>query len=36
MWDVLRWHDATLAVAWWAVVLGVFILLLLAWRAGRS
>jgi len=20
MWDVLTWHDGTLAIAWWAVI----------------
>jgi hypothetical protein len=27
MWDVMTWHDGTLAIAWWAVVLLVFIAL---------
>ncbi len=27
MWDVLSWHDGTLSIAWWAViVLGIFLL----------
>jgi hypothetical protein len=36
MWDVLRWHDGTLALAWWAVLLIVFVLLALAGALGRS
>jgi len=27
MWDVLTWHNGTLAVAWWAVLVLVFLLL---------
>jgi hypothetical protein len=26
MWDVLSWHDGTLAVAWWAVIVLAVIL----------
>lgn len=25
MWDVLSWHGGTLGIAWWAVVLIVFL-----------
>jgi membrane protein YqaA with SNARE-associated domain len=25
MWDVLTWHSGTLSVAWWAVLLIVFL-----------
>jgi hypothetical protein len=27
MWDVLTWHNGTLAVAWWAIVLLVFVII---------
>jgi hypothetical protein len=27
MWDVLTWHNGTLAVAWWAVIVLVVALL---------
>ena len=27
MWDVLKWQDGTLSVAWWAVVVLVFLVL---------
>lgn len=27
MWDVLTWHDGTLAIAWWAVIVLVVALL---------
>ena len=27
MWDVLSWHDGTLAIAWWAVIVLVVALL---------
>jgi len=27
MWDVLTWHDGTLAIAWWAVIVLVIALL---------
>jgi hypothetical protein len=33
MWDVLTWHDGTLAIAWWFLLL-LFVLLLVA--AGSS
>ena len=29
MWDILSWHDGTLAVAWWFLLI-VFLLLLIA------
>ena len=29
MWDVLRWHDGTLSVAWWALV-GFAVLVVIA------
>ena len=27
MWDVLTWHDGTLAIAWWAVIVLIIALL---------
>jgi len=27
MWDVLTWHNGTLSVAWWAVIVLVFLML---------
>lgn len=27
MWDVLSWHDGTLAIAWWAVIVLIVALL---------
>jgi len=30
MWDVLTWHDGTLAIAWWVVILLVFLMLVAA------
>ena len=27
MWDVLKWQDGTLSVAWWAVIVLVFLVL---------
>ncbi len=27
MWDVLTWHDGTLAIAWWVVIVLVVALL---------
>lgn len=27
MWDVLSWHHGTLGVAWWAVIVLVFLAL---------
>jgi hypothetical protein len=27
MWDVLTWHDGTLGIAWWAVLVLVIALL---------
>jgi hypothetical protein len=36
MWDILEWHDGTLSVAWWAVLLIVIVLLALAGALGRS
>ena len=27
MWDVLTWHDGTLAIAWWAVIVLIVALL---------
>jgi hypothetical protein len=36
MWDVLTWHHGTLSIAWWAVVLLVFLALVVGGaRAGR-
>ena len=36
MWDVLEWHNGTLSVAWWAVILIVIVLLALAGALGRT
>ena len=36
MWDVLEWHNGTLSVAWWTVLLIVFVLIALAGALGRS
>ena len=36
MWDVLEWHNGTLSVAWWAVLLLVFVMIALAGALGRS
>jgi hypothetical protein len=30
MWDILTWHDGTLAVAWWAVLIVIFLALVAA------
>ena len=30
MWDVLTWHHGTLAVAWWAVLIVIFLALVAA------
>jgi hypothetical protein len=27
MWDILTWHDGTLAIAWWAVIVLIVALL---------
>lgn len=27
MWDVLTWHNGTLSIAWWAVIVLVFLML---------
>jgi hypothetical protein len=27
MWDVLTWHNGTLSVAWWAVIVIAFLML---------
>jgi hypothetical protein len=36
MWVVLKWHDGTLSVAWWALLVLAFLLLVLAGsRASR-
>ena len=36
MWDVLSWHDGTLSIAWWAVIILALALLGIAsprhWR----
>jgi hypothetical protein len=29
MWDVLKWHDGTLSVAWWALI-GFALLVIIA------
>jgi hypothetical protein len=36
MWDVLEWHNGTLSVAWWAMLLVVLVMLALAGALGRS
>jgi hypothetical protein len=37
MWDVLTWHDGTLAIAWWALVAIVILTIIAAGgRARRS
>jgi hypothetical protein len=28
MWDVVTWHNGTLGIAWWAVLLIVFLALI--------
>jgi hypothetical protein len=35
MWDVLEWHNGTLSVAWWAVLVVGLLLLAAAGRLGR-
>jgi hypothetical protein len=35
MWDVLSWHDGTLAVAWWALLLVTILVVIHAGSAGR-
>jgi uncharacterized membrane protein YhaH (DUF805 family) len=27
MWDVLRWHDGTLSIAWWFLLVLAFVLI---------
>jgi hypothetical protein len=27
MWDILSWHDGTLAIAWWFLILVAFVLI---------
>jgi hypothetical protein len=34
MWDVLKWQDGTLSVAWWALI-GIALLVLIA-AGGRA
>jgi hypothetical protein len=36
MWDVMEWHNGTLSVAWWAMLLVVLVLIALAGALGRS
>lgn len=36
MWDVLTWHDGTLAIAWWAVIVLVVALLSIGGTAAAS
>jgi hypothetical protein len=37
MWDVLTWHNGTLAIAWWAILLFVFLVIATAGAsAGRK
>jgi hypothetical protein len=34
MWDVVTWHNGTLAIAWWAIVVLVFTLIAAAGASG--
>jgi len=36
MWDVLEWHNGTLSVAWWAMLLLILVLIALAGALGRT
>jgi len=36
MWDVLEWHNGTLSVAWWAMLLIILVLIALVGALGRS
>jgi hypothetical protein len=36
MWDVLEWHNGTLSVAWWAMLLIVLVLIALVGALGRA
>jgi hypothetical protein len=36
MWDVLEWHNGTLSLAWWVVLLLAFVLLGLASKSHRK
>jgi hypothetical protein len=33
MWDVLTWHNGTLSIAWWAVIVLVIALLSIGGKA---
>jgi hypothetical protein len=35
MWDVLTWHNGTLSVAWWALIVFAFLLLVAAGSHSR-
>jgi hypothetical protein len=35
MWDVLTWHNGTLSIAWWVVLLLALVLLAAAGKLGR-
>jgi uncharacterized membrane protein YhaH (DUF805 family) len=35
MWDVLRWHDGTLSIAWWFLILVAVVLVAAAGAASR-
>jgi hypothetical protein len=35
MWDVLSWHNGTLSIAWWAVLVLVVFLLGIAGHGGQ-
>jgi hypothetical protein len=35
MWDVLTWHNGTLSMAWWVVLLLALVLLAAAGKLGR-
>jgi hypothetical protein len=36
MWDILSWHDGTLAVAWWFLLVVLLLALIAVSRSGRS
>ena len=35
MWDILSWHDGTLAVAWWFLLVVLLLALIAVSRSGR-
>jgi uncharacterized membrane protein YhaH (DUF805 family) len=34
MWDVVRWHDGTLSIAWWFLLVLLFVALVVAGNSG--